>query len=469
MESVMDPVLIGEILAGTLFFGIIGVLMLGFPVAYSLAGASLIVAVIGWQLGVFDFSNFGALAARYVGFMSNEVLVAVPLFIFMGVLLERSGIAESLLATMGRLFGKVRGGLGFSVIIVGALLAASTGVVGATVVTMGLISLPAMLRAGYDPRLGSGVIAASGTLGQIIPPSTILIFMGDMLAGTHAQVQMAKGNFAPTPVSVGDLFVGALLPSALLILLYMLYMAAKAIVDPKSCPAIVPDQQARTSLGRDILTALLPPLVLIVAVLGSILGGIATPTEAASVGSVGALLLILLKRRMSLKLLREACLSTATITSMVFTLLLGAAVFSIVFRMLGGEDLVHTLLSDLPGGAMGALLIVMLVMFLLGFILDTFEVIFIIIPITAPVLLNLDINPVWLGVLVGMNLQTSFMTPPFGFSLIYLRGVAPASISTSTIYRGAVPFVILQLIGLGIVLAFPQLATWLPGLVFGST
>lgn len=469
MESVMDPVLIGEILAGTLFFGIIGVLMLGFPVAYSLAGASLIVAAIGWQLGVFDFSNFGALAARYVGFMSNEVLVAVPLFIFMGVLLERSGIAESLLATMGRLFGKVRGGLGFSVIIVGALLAASTGVVGATVVTMGLISLPAMLRAGYDPRLGSGVIAASGTLGQIIPPSTILIFMGDMLAGTHAQVQMAKGNFAPTPVSVGDLFVGALMPSVLLILLYMLYMAAKAIVDPESCPAIVPDQQARTSLGRDILTALLPPLALIVAVLGSILGGIATPTEAASVGSVGALLLILLKRRMSLKLLREACLSTATITSMVFTLLLGAAVFSIVFRMLGGEDLVHTLLSDLPGGAMGALLIVMLVMFLLGFILDTFEVIFIIIPITAPVLLNLDINPVWLGVLVGMNLQTSFMTPPFGFSLIYLRGVAPASISTSTIYRGAVPFVVLQLIGLGIVLAFPQLATWLPGLVFGST
>lgn len=468
MESVMDPILIGEILAGILFFGIIGVLMIGFPVAYSLAGASLIIAVIGWHLGVFDFSNFGALASRYVGFMSNEVLVAVPLFIFMGVLLERSGIAESLLATMGRLFGKVRGGLGFSVIIVGALLAASTGVVGATVVTMGLISLPAMLRAGYDPRLGAGVISAAGTLGQIIPPSTILIFMGDMLAGTHAQVQMAKGNFAPTPVSVGDLFVGAILPSAVLILLYVLYMAGKAIFDPKSCPALPVDDDAPTSLGRDILTALLPPLALIVAVLGSILGGIATPTEAASVGSVGALLLIVLKRRFTLKMLREACHSTATITSMVFTLLLGAAVFSIVFRMLGGEDLVHSLLSDLPGGAMGALLIVMLVMFLLGFILDTFEVIFIIIPITAPVLLNLDINPVWLGVLVGMNLQTSFMTPPFGFSLIYLRGVAPASVTTSMIYRGAAPFVVLQLIGLGFVLAFPQLATWLPGLVFGS-
>ncbi|MDO4904115.1 MAG: TRAP transporter large permease subunit [Lautropia sp.] len=464
----MDPILIGEILAGSLFFGIIGVLMLGFPVAYSLAGASLLTAVIGWYLDVFDFSNFGALASRYVGFMSNEVLVAVPLFIFMGVLLERSGIAESLLGTMGRVFGKVRGGLGFSVVIVGALLAASTGVVGATVVTMGLISLPAMLRTGYDPRLASGVIVASGTLGQIIPPSTILIFMGDMLAGTHAQVQMSKGNFAPTPVSVGDLFAGALLPSIVLILLYMLYVAGKAIFDPASCPATPHDPENGTSLTRDILTALLPPLLLIVAVLGSILGGIATPTEAASVGSIGALLLIALRRRLSLKMLREACQSTATITSMVFTLLLGAAVFSIVFRMLGGEDLVHTLLSDLPGGAMGALIIVMLVMFLLGFILDTFEVIFIIIPITAPVLLDLDLNPIWLGVLVGMNLQTSFMTPPFGFSLIYLRGMAPASVTTGMLYRGAAPFVALQLIGLGFVIAFPELATWLPGQIFGS-
>ena len=350
----MDPILLGEILAGTLFFGIIFVLALGFPVAYTLAGTSLMVAAVGWYFEVFDFSNFGALASRYVGFMSSEVLVAVPLFIFMGVLLERSGIAEALLTTMGRLFGNIRGGLGFSVIIVGALLAASTGVVGATVVTMGLISLP----------------------------------------------------------------------------------------------------------------ALLPPLALILAVLGSILGGIATPTEAASVGSVGALLLIAIKGRFSLRMLQQACLSTATITSMVFTLLLGAAVFSIVFRILGGEDLVHALLSNLPGGTMGALISVMLVMFLLGFVLDTFEVIFIIIPITAPVLLGMDVDPVWLGVLVGINLQTSFMTPPFGFSLIYLRGVAPASVTTGMIYRGAVPFVALQLIGLGIVMAFPELSTWLPAQVF---
>ena len=274
----MDPILLGEILAGTLFFGIIFVLALGFPVAYTLAGTSLMVAAVGWYFEVFDFSNFGALASRYVGFMSSEVLVAVPLFIFMGVLLERSGIAEALLTTMGRLFGNVRGGLGFSVIIVGALLAASTGVVGATVVTMGLISLPAMLRAGYDPKLGAGVIAASGTLGQIIPPSTILIFMGDMLSGINAQVQMSKGNFAPTPVSVGDLFVGAILPSAVLVGLYMLYMAGKAVFDPKSCPATpFQREEGGHGLGREIVTALLPPLALILAVLGSILGGIATP------------------------------------------------------------------------------------------------------------------------------------------------------------------------------------------------
>ena len=361
----------------------------------------------------------------------------------------------------------MRGGLGLSVIVVGALLAASTGVVGATVVTMGLISLPAMLRANYDPKLACGVICASGTLGQIVPPSTVLIFMGDMLGGINAQVQMAKGNFAPSPVSVGDLFVGALLPSLLLVLLYMLYMIYKAIFDPKSCPAAPGTAEERKALLGEVFTALLPPLLLIVAVLGSILGGLATPTEAASVGAVGAMVLVAFKGRLNIGLVRQACISTATITSMVFVLLLGASVFSIVFRMLGGDDLVHQVLSDLPGGAIGALIAVMAVMFVLGFILDTFEIIFIIIPITAPVLLNLDVNPVWLGVLVGVNLQTSFMTPPFGFSLFYLRGVAPGTISTGTIYRGIVPFVGLQVIALAILLAFPELATWLPRLVFG--
>ncbi len=464
----MEGMLTGEILSALMFFGVIFVLLLGFPVAFSLAGVSLFFALVGWLLDSFDPSNFGALASRYIGFMTNEVLVAVPLFIFMGVVLERSGIAEALLVTMGKVFGRLRGGLGLSVIVVGALLAASTGVVGATVVTMGLISLPAMLRAGYDPKLACGVICASGTLGQIVPPSTVLIFMGDMLGGINSQVQMAKGNFAPSPVSVGDLFVGALLPSMVLIGFYVLYLIYKAIFDPKSCPAAPGTEEERRALLGEVFTALLPPLLLIVAVLGSILGGFATPTEAASVGAVGALLLVLLRGRFDFNILRQACLSTASITSMVFVLLLGASVFSIVFRMLGGDDLVHEFLSDLPGGAIGALVVVMAVMFVLGFILDTFEIIFIIIPITAPVLLNLDVDPVWLGVLVGVNLQTSFMTPPFGFSLFYLRGVAPGSVSTGTIYRGIIPFVFLQLVALAVLLTFPTLATWLPRVVFGG-
>ncbi|MCM5569384.1 TRAP transporter large permease subunit [Burkholderiaceae bacterium FT117] len=462
----MDPVLLGEILAVLMFLGVIATLLIGFPVAFSLAGVSLIFSLVGWTLGVFDPSNFGALASRYVGFMTNEVLVAVPLFIFMGTVLERSQIAEELLTTMGRVFGSLRGGLAFSVIAVGALLAASTGVVGATVVTMGLISLPAMMRAGYDPKLACGVICASGTLGQIIPPSTVLIFMGDMLAGINAQVQMAKGNFAPTPVSVGDLFAGAMIPGLLLVGLYFLFTIWKAVFDPKSCPAMVVSAEEKAALGRDVLTALLPPLLLIIAVLGSILGGIATPTESASVGAVGAVVLAIVKRRFSLTMLREATIGTATVTSMVFVILLGAAVFSIVFRMMGGDNLVHEFLSDLPGGEIGALIVVMAVMFVLGFILDTFEIIFIVIPITAPVLLNLGVDPVWLGVLVGVNLQTSFLTPPFGFALFYLRGVAPPEVSTGQIYKGAVPFVALQVIAIAILLSFPALATWLPRVIY---
>ncbi|MHA6296878.1 TRAP transporter large permease [Devosia sp. CAU 1758] len=462
----MDPVLLGEILSAVMFFGVIGVLMLGFPVAFSLAGTALIFGLIGWWLGVYDPSNYGSLAGRYIGLMTNEVLVAVPLFIFMGVILERSGIAEQLLLTMGKLFGNLRGGLGLSVILVGALLAASTGVVGATVVTMGLISLPAMLRAGYDPKLATGVICASGTLGQIIPPSTVLIFMGDMLAGINAQVQMEKGNFAPEPVSVGALFAGAIIPGLLLVGLYAAFMVFKAITDPKSCPATPVPEAEKAGLMREVFVALVPPLLLIVAVLGSILGGVATPTEAASVGSVGAILLAVLRRRINFSILRQAVVSTATITSMVFVILFGAAVFSIVFRMMGGDNLVHEFLSSMPGGAIGAMIIVMLIMFLLGFILDTFEIIFIVIPITAPVLLALDVDPIWLGVMVGVNLQTSFLTPPFGFALFYLRGVASNAVTTGAIYRGAVPFVILQLIGIGLLFAFPQLITWLPDLLY---
>ena len=458
----MDPVLIGELLSGLMFVGIIGFLLLGFPVAFTLAGTSLIFGAVGMYFGVFDPSNFGSLANRYIGYMTNEVLVAVPLFVFMGVMLERSQIAEQLLMTMGKLFGNMRGGLAISVVIVGAMLAASTGVVGATVVTMGLISLPAMMRAGYKPTLATGVICASGTLGQIIPPSTVLIFMGDMLSGINAQVQMAKGNFAPSPVSVGDLFAGAMLPGVLLVLLYIGYVIFKAIVDPESCPATPVPPEEKAGLKREIVTALLPPLLLILAVLGSILGGIATPTEAASVGAVGATLLAAFRWKLSWRIVHETAIQTATITSMVFIILFGAAVFSVVFRMMGGDNLVHEFLTGLPGGPLMAVAAVMAIMFVLGFILDTFEIIFIVIPITAPVLLAMDISPVWLGVMIAVNLQTSFLTPPFGFALFYLRGVAPETITTSDIYRGVVPFIGLQLLLLSLLVAMPKLATWLP-------
>lgn len=463
----MDLVLIGEILAVMMFFGVITVLLLGFPVAFSLAGTALIFAAIGMAIGIFDPSNFGAIAGRFVGFMTNEVLVAVPLFIFMGIALQRSGIAEQLLVTMGKLFGNLRGGLGISVIVVGALLATSTGVVGATVVTMGLISLPAMMRAGYDPKLAAGVICASGTLGQIIPPSTVMIFMGDMLAGINAQVQMSQGNFAPDPVSVGSLFAGAVFPSLVLIALYLGWMIFNAIFNGKAAPATPVPPEERGKLLGEVFSALLPPLLLMTAVLGSILTGIATPTEGASVGAVGALILTTVKRKLSFGMLREVCVATATITSMVFILLFGAALFAIVFRIMGGENLVHEFLVNMPGGAVGATIVVMLIMFVLGFILDTFEIIFIVVPITAPVLLALGVDPVWLGVAVAVNLQTSFMTPPFGFSLLYLRSVAPAKVTTGMMYRGALPFVILQLVALALLFIFPDLATWLPKQLYG--
>ncbi|MDD7972657.1 TRAP transporter large permease [Roseinatronobacter alkalisoli] len=462
----MDPVLIGEILAGLMFFGVIGFLLLGFPVAFTLAGTSILFAYMGLYFGVFDMSNLRALAGRYTGYMINEVLVAVPLFIFMGVMLERSNIAEQLLSTMGRLFGNMRGGLGISVILVGALLAASTGVVGATVVTMGLISLPAMLRAGYDPKLACGSICASGTLGQIIPPSTVLIFMGDMIAGMNSQVQMSLGNFAPKTVSVGDLFAGAMIPGLLLVALYIGYIIFKAITDPLSCPATPVPPEEKAGLWKEILFALVPPLLLIGAVLGSILGGIATPTEAASVGAVGATLLAAARWRLSLKVFAEVARRTAIVTSMIFIILFGASVFAIVFRQMGGDNLVREFLTTMPGGAMGAMITVMIIMFVLGFILDTFEIIFIVLPITAPTLLLLGIDPVWLGVMIGVNLQTSFLTPPFGFSLFYLRGVAPNSVTTGMIYKGAVPFVVLQIVAIALLFIFPGLVLWLPSVLF---
>jgi tripartite ATP-independent transporter DctM subunit len=436
-------------------------------VAFTLPGVALIFALLGYLAGAFDPSNLSSLAPRYLGTMLSDVLVAVPLFIFMGLMLERSGIAEQLLTTMGRLFGQLRGGLGISVIVVGALLAASTGVVGATVVTMGLLSLPAMLRAGYDPKLASGVICASGTLGQIIPPSTVLILMGDMLGSMNAQVQLEKGNFAPEIVSVGNLFAGAILPGMLLASLYMGWVIWKAATEPASCPALEVTAEERSQLWRDVMVSMVPTLALIVAVLGSILAGIATPTESASVGAVGAMLLAAARGRFNWANLKGAMEATATTTSLIFVILLGASLFGLVFRMLGGDRLVADFMVALPGGRYGAVIFVMLLMFVLGFILDTFEIIFIIIPITAPVLLMMDFDPIWLGVIVAVNLQTSFLTPPFGFSLFYLRSVAPPSVSTGQIYRGVLPFVALQLLAIVLLVLFPQIVTWLPELIYG--
>lgn len=459
-----------EFLPLLMFLSVCLVLLLGYPVAFSLGGTALAFAWIGGMTGHFDAVFLEALPNRLYGIMTNETLIAVPLFVFMGVMLERSQVAENLLDTMAALFGPLRGGLGISVTLVGMLLAASTGIVGATVVTMGLLSLPTMLRRNYDPGLAAGTICASGTLGQIIPPSIILVLLGDVLSAAYQQAQLDMGIFSPETVSVGDLFVGALIPGLLLVILYLLYQAGVAILRPESAPAIPPEERARTgaALWGRVLRVLLPPLLLIVAVLGSILGGLATPTEAASVGAVGSILLALGQRRFNLATLREVMRNTTRVTSMVFMIFIGAAIFSLVFRGYEGDELVTGLLTDLPGGVFSAVLIVMLVMFLLGFILDFIEITFVVVPIVGPILLAMGLDPVWLGVMIAINLQTSFLTPPFGFALFYLRGVAPREVSTGQIYRGVAPFIVIQLLMLGLLAWQPGLATWLPNALYGG-
>ncbi len=524
----MDPALLGEILSLVMFAFACGLLILGYPVALTLAGAGLIFAGLGTLLGVFNVNFLGSLPSRYFGVMVNELLVAVPLFVFMGVMLERSKLAEELLQTMGLMFGRLRGGLGLSVIFVGMLLAASTGIVGATVVTMGLLSLPAMLKVGYSKPLSCGIICASGTLGQIIPPSIVLVLLGDILQGAYTQAQMAKGNFAPDPVSVVDLFAGAFLPGMMLVGLYMLWVLFVGLIRPQACPPVV-EVEGDERLAARVLRVLVPPAVLVVAVLGSILLGVATPTESAAVGSVGAIMLAAqridpsarravylgggaviglvvltvnfdlrmqrdviptadlvaailagglcavllwgvvasLKRVYTSGILFSVMRSTMEISAMVFLILLGASVFSLVFRGLGGERIVADVLHNMPGGMFGAVLLVMAVMFIMGFFLDFIEIVFVVVPIVGPILLQMDMSPVWLGVMIAVNLQTSFLTPPFGFALFYLRGVAPPEISTLDIYRGIVPFVVIQIVGLALIAAFPSLATWLPKLLFG--
>jgi tripartite ATP-independent transporter DctM subunit len=464
-------VLGAEIAALVLFLLIVLLLMAGYPVAFTLGGVSLLFAIGAQAFGLFDPSYLEALPSRIFGTMSNETLVAVPLFVFMGMVLERTRIAEDLLETLGLLFGGLRGGLAFAVIIVGTLLAASTGIVGATVVTMGLLCLPTMLKRGYDPRIATGVICSSGTLGQIIPPSIILVLLGDVISSAYSQAQLRMGNYAPQTLSVGDLFVGALIPGLLLVGLYVLYLAGVAIFRPERMPPIpLEDRQAarQSGFGLRLLRALVAPLVLILAVLGSIVGGIATPTEAAAVGAVGAVFMALIKRELSFARLRDIMAGTVRMSAMVFMILIGASVFSLVFRGLGGDDVVHELLTGLPGGALGAMLVVMLVMFLLGFVLDFIEITYVVVPIVGPVLLAMGLDPLWLGIMIAMNLQTSFLTPPFGFALFYLRGVAPESIPTMTIYRGIVPWVALQLLALVILAIWPELVIWLPGVVYGD-
>jgi len=448
-----------------MFLTVCLVLMAGYPVAFSLAGTALLFALVGMPSGYFDPAYLQALPNRLFGIMQNGTLIAVPLFVFMGIMLEKSRLAEDLLASMASLLGRFKSGLGLSVVLVGALLAASTGIVGATVVTMGLMSLPIMLNRGYSSSQATGIIAATGTLGQIIPPSIALVLLGDTLSSAYQQAQLSMGIFTPKTVSIGDLFVGAIIPGFILVISYISYVAI--VVRPK--PALTPSEDNQQTEGHLVkaLSNLLPPICLIIAVLGSILAGAATPTEAAGVGAFGAIILAAIKGRLSLARLREVAQGTAEVTSMVFLILIGAAVFSLVFRGFGGEEIVEQFFADLPGGVFAATMLVMLVIFLLGFILDFIEITFVVVPIVGPVLLAMGLDPVWLGVMIAINLQTSFLTPPFGFALFYLRGVAPTSVETSAMYRGVIPFILMQLALMLLLSVLPQLATWLPDKLYG--
>jgi len=450
-----------ELLPLWMFITLCVVLLMGYPVAFSLAGTALIFAAGGIISNSFDPALLGALPNRVYGTMTNATLMAVPLFVFMGVTLERSRIAEGLLQSMSSLFGNKPGGLGIAVVIVGALLAASTGIVGATVVTMGLLSLPTMLKAGYSPRIAAGTICATGTLGQIIPPSIALILLGDTLSNAYQQAQLTLGNYNSEAVSVGDLFVAALIPGFVLVLAYCIYIFTVAKWHPESVPAADLQPVPKSQLLRELVA----PMGLITLVLGSILLGVATPTEAAAMGALGALVLALAKGQLSLSVARQISRSTLEVSAMVFMILIGATLFSLVFRGFGGEEMVHSFFESLPGGRYTALLVVMLFMFMLGFVLDFIEITFVVVPIVGPILMLMGFDPVWLGILIAVNLQTSFLTPPFGFALFYLRGVAPESLPTSEIYRGVIPFIALQWLLMGSLIIWPELATWLPNII----
>ena len=452
-----------EWLALVLFAVIFIALLIGFPVALTLAGTSLLFALIANAFGAFDMAFLQSIPSRIFGIMSNQILIAVPLFIFMGVMLEKSKIAENLLHTMDEVMRGIKGGLGIAVIIVGMLLAASTGIVGATVVTMGLLALPTMLKQGYCPKIASGTICASGTLGQIIPPSIVLILLGDVLSSSYQQAQLNQGIFSPEALSVGDLFIGALLPGMILVVLYMLYIFYKAMTRPDLIPNNT-GKPVAPGLAKRVLTSLLPPLALILLVLGSILGGFATPTEAASLGALGALLLAIINKQLSFATLNYVMRNTLQVTSMIFLIFIGAAFFALVFKGLGGDDLITELLTDLPGGVFTAMLIVMALLFILGFFLDFIEITYVVVPVVAPVLLMMGVDPIWLGIMIAINLQTAFLTPPFGFALFYLKGVA-SHLKTTDLYKGVIPFIMIQLSVLVLIAIWPKLVTWLPNLI----
>ncbi|KND20633.1 TRAP transporter large permease [Pannonibacter sp. Q-1] len=508
-----------------MFAALIGFILLGYPVAFTIAGVATGFALLGFALGDFNLSLMGALGQRFFAVLTNPVLTAIPLFVLMGVILEKSRIAEDLLETMGRLFGSMRGGLGVSVVLVGALLAASTGIVGATVVAMGMIALPAMLRNGYNPRLSAGLICASGTLGQIIPPSTLLIILADVMSSAFQQAQYKQGKFSIETISVGQTFAAALLPGLLLVALYVLYVLLRAWLVPADAPAMK-DLDRKATRG-EVMGAILPAVILIVAVLGAVLFGVASPNEAASVGAIGAILLagykqggpkrlilggaialfvlvlaagyypvrlqrsdagaleytvagayallaltglaavaVSLRQSFGARTLIPALTQTMVVTSMIFATILMASFFSLVFVGLGGEHRVANILAAMPGGPTGALIFAMAFIFVLGFFLDFVEIAVILLPLLIPPLILMGHDPVWLAVLIAINLQSSFLTPPFGFSLFYLRGAAPKEVTTGMIYQGVVPFILLQILAMALIWFLPQIATFLPKAMF---
>ncbi len=454
-----------EILAIVMFLTTLGLLLFGFPVAFTLAGTALLFGFIGDFLEIFNFRMLGFFPQRIFGTMINEPLVAVPLFIFMGIMLEKTKIAAGLLQSIGELFGATKGGLGIGVVIVGMLLAASTGIVGATVVTMGMLSLPSMMKAGYDQKIATGTICAAGTLGQIIPPSIVLVLLATILQGANEEAAMLVGNLAPDPVTAIDLFAGAILPGLMLVVLFIIFIFFYARINPLSCPP-VETTRSRGEIYIEAAKSVIPPITLIVLVLGSILFGIATPTESASVGAVGAAMIALLKGELNFKNLKETAIGTVKLSSFVFVILIGASMFSLVFRAFGGDEMIEHFLGNLPGGLYAALILVMVVIFLLGFFLDYIEIIFVIVPLVGPILIANGADPLWLGILISLNLQTSFLTPPFGFSLFFLRGVAPDNIQTRNMYKGVIPFIGIQILAILIVGFYPEIATWLPSKMF---